>query len=260
MDSENKRMWKKIQIKEIYWCWQKIHNTEKWNKTNITETKPETSPDPGGPRGTDSKQPREPLRTSHLIHEDLHLHQPRVGIPRCPVGYHPSKGDQGSGLAAELLRERGRREGTQLSFGSGLSWEPALHPSVFSPRWCHDRLPVGEMTVLPSTFTFLHGGAERAKMGRRAPSCKARLLSRRWMGLPGKPPHLSSRWPGSVLQTVCSTVRNLSLPWLVRTWVSRTPRKHLHCLSAAHSRSFLSCVFPFPSFHSFHFSLPNWSE
>lgn len=35
-------MWKEIQIKEIYWCWQKyiIQKT----KQNTTETKPETSP------------------------------------------------------------------------------------------------------------------------------------------------------------------------------------------------------------------------
>lgn len=146
-------MWKKNTNQRNLLVLTKIHNTEKWNKTNTTETKPETTPNPGGPWGTDSKQPHEPLRTSHLIHEDLHLHQPRVGIPRCPVGYHPSKGDQGSGLAAELLRERGRREGTQLkgtqlSFGSGpcpgnqhciLAFSP-LGGVMTDSQWVDDRL------------------------------------------------------------------------------------------------------------------------
>ena len=141
-------MWKKIQIKEIYWCWQKYIIQKNETKQTQQKQNQKPPPNPGGPWSTDSKQPREPLRTSHLIHEDLHLHQPRVGIPRCPVGYHPSKGDQGSGLAAELLRERGRREGTQLSFGSGHC--PGNQHSIlpFSPlggvmtdsQWVDDRL------------------------------------------------------------------------------------------------------------------------
>lgn len=193
-----------------------IHNTKKQNKTNTTETKPETPPTLAGPQawGTDSKQPQEPLGASHLIHEDLHLHQPRVGVPRCPVGYHPSKGNQGSGLAAELLRERGRREEIQLTSGSGHCPENH-HPGLpFSTPWGSGQIPGGWMTVSPSTIMFLQHGAELAKLGCWGLSSKAFLLSKRWMGVPGKLPHLTrltSCWHGPVLQTACSTSLSLSL-------------------------------------------------
>lgn len=43
-----------------------------------------------------------PHQTQHLIHEDLHLHQPGISVPRRSVGYHSSKGNQSSGLTSEL--------------------------------------------------------------------------------------------------------------------------------------------------------------
>lgn len=75
-------------------------------KRNETQRKQNRKARPSGP---DSVRPQRPLRASHLIHEDLHLHQPRVGVPGRPVGDHPGKGDQGPGLTSELLREEEKK-------------------------------------------------------------------------------------------------------------------------------------------------------
>ena len=51
----------------------------------------------------------------------------------------------GLGLGCGVAERKGKKRRNPVKFWvRALSWEPALHPSVFSPRWCHDRLPVGE--------------------------------------------------------------------------------------------------------------------
>lgn len=170
-------MWKEMQIKEIYLCWQKyiIQKT----KQNTTETKPETPPR----RPTRLRYWRRAvpvaLTASRSIHEHLHLHQPRIGVPRCPVGDHPSKGNQGSGLTAELLREKGRREENQLTFKSGHRTRSNHHVLPLSTPWCQGQIPGAWMTVSASTVMFCQPRTELAKVVHWGPSSKALLLSRR---------------------------------------------------------------------------------
>lgn len=95
----------------------KIHNTK--NKTQHNRNKTGNPPQLAHvPNILTVCSPR-PHQTQRLIHEDLHLHQPGISVPRRPVRYHPSKGNQGSGLTSELLREKGSRQENWLTAGQG---------------------------------------------------------------------------------------------------------------------------------------------
>lgn len=129
----------------------KIHNTKNKTKRNTTETKPETTPQARAPEVL-TEQSQKPRKALHLIHEDLHLHQPCIGVPGRPVGYHPSKGNQGSGLTAELLRERGRRKAVNFQVRA-LCWNH--HQGLpFSTRRCRGRfLGGGRQPLSPAWGT-----------------------------------------------------------------------------------------------------------
>lgn len=81
----------------------KIHNTK---KQNTTEKKLGSPPQRAHVTNILIVCSPRSHQTQPLIHEDLHLHQPGISVPRCPVGYHSSKGNQSSGLTSELLREK----------------------------------------------------------------------------------------------------------------------------------------------------------
>lgn len=139
-------MWKEIQIKEIYWCWQK-HIIWKNTKTkhNRNKTRHSTLRVPAPEVLTAGGQS---LKASHLIHQDLHLHQPRVGVPRRPVGYHARKGNQGSGLTSEVLRERQRRGENQLTFRA-LCQEQSVQSFILKPWVSADCWRVDGSLTLP---------------------------------------------------------------------------------------------------------------
>ena len=56
----------------------------------------------------------------------------------------------GLGLGCGVAERKGKKRRNPVKFWvRALSWEPALHPSIFSPRWCNDRFPVGGWPSCP---------------------------------------------------------------------------------------------------------------
>lgn len=126
----------------------------------------------------------------HLIHEDLHLHQPCIGVPRRPVGYHSSKGNQGSGLTSELLRE-GAREENQLTFKSGQYTENPIYVFPLSTVVSGTN-PGTQIIVITSAVIFLQYGAKLAKLVHWVPSSTGHLnlsIKQQADGLSGKLSH-----------------------------------------------------------------------
>lgn len=126
-----------------------------YKKHNITQQKQNQKPHPRGPMCLiywHCAVPEAP-RAWHLVHEDFHLHQPRIGVPRCPVGYHSSKSNQGSCLTSELLRERGSKRRKLINLQVRAQNQEPHHTLLFANPWYQRKILRGRWQTYPLRST-----------------------------------------------------------------------------------------------------------
>lgn len=159
----------------------KIHNTKNKTQHNRNET--------GNPHQLATClidcATSDPI-TQRLIHQDLHLHQPGISVPRRPVRYHPSKGNQGSGLTSELLREKGSRQENWLTVRPGRGTHLALLCCALSVR-----------NASASTATLFQLHVPLTKLVQRGPTHRvSKLLTEQTLETARNRPHLNT--PGEL--------------------------------------------------------------